>query len=715
MFQLLPIILVSSFVAFSIAQPPLATYDTVLKSPINPNITISYKTPDSTICQTVFPRQKQFTGYVHLPPFTLEPYQQNYSINTFFWFFEARTSPETAPLTIWLNGGPGSSSMIGLFRESGPCEVIQMENGSFGTQFNEWGWDRASNMLFIDQPTQTGFSYDDAVNGTLNAWKGTWTEPAGPASNPAWIYYNGTFPSGRSYNTQNTSIIAASASWHFLQGFLSAFPKYNPGTRPNSTTTEPTGVNLFAESYGGQYGPAFANFYEAQNARRIRGELSRNATLEIKLVSVGIINGLVDQLIQTPYLPRFAYNNTYGIRAIDLITQQNLISAYNTPSGCKDLITQCRTLMQRDDPAGEGDNNETNSICKSAASACNAILNQILNISGRSPYDIRVKTPNSFPSYAYLEYLNDPKVQQAIGAGINYTENSNAVASAFYDTGDTIRGTQIGSLASLLTLGVRVAFIFGDADIVCNWMGGEAVSLAVADALSTYNTAFPAAGYADIIVNDKYVGGQVRQYGNLSFSRVYDAGHTVPSYQGETAFQIFSRVVQNGRDIGTAKIVNTTFATSGPVNSNHGNKAPSEQPKNTCWMRAMNDTCDADQIKQILQSSGVVKFGVWFAKSNDVTSLITPTSTSQPGPTTTSSLPLTGMYTATGTPKPTSGASALRLSSRQAVNLNFLGYFGPPDRSTDVSDHMSEKVKHTSNDQLPWLVPFVAALGVLVL
>jgi len=36
---------------------------------------------------------------------------------------------------------------------------------------------------------------------------------------------------------------------------------------------------------------------------------------------------------------------------------------------------------------------------------------------------------------------------------------------------------------------------------------------------------FASAGYADINTNGSYVGGQVRQYGNFSFSRVYQAGH----------------------------------------------------------------------------------------------------------------------------------------------------------------------------------------------
>ena len=84
--------------------PANATDVTTIKSPTG--VTIRYKEPGKAgVCETT-PGVGSYSGYVDLSP----------TSHTFFWFFEARHNPETAPLTLWLNGGPGSDSLIGLFQ-----------------------------------------------------------------------------------------------------------------------------------------------------------------------------------------------------------------------------------------------------------------------------------------------------------------------------------------------------------------------------------------------------------------------------------------------------------------------------------------------------------------------------------------------------------------------------------------------------------------------
>ena len=580
--------------------------------------------------------------------------------------------------------------MFGLFNELGPCEVVQLSDGTYGTQASMWGWDRSSNILFIDQPNQVGFSYDTATNASLDLFTGQVFEPPTPNSGlPGYMYRNGTYGTANFNDhsetpwaaTANTTDIAAQATWHFLQTWLSAFPQYNPAVRPNittptTTTSAPVGVNLFAESYGGKYGPVFANYFEEQNQARLNGSLLANKTLAIKLEALGIVNGLVDDLVQDYYYPIFAYNNTYGI---ELITQADELNSLNDyTNDCMIQIQDCRDAMSKTDPEGSGDVNSTNQLCSQAQFTCNGIVGQVTS-TGYYPYDIRQRIPSPDPPAAYQEYLNNETVLAAIGARVNYTESNPYVQAGFVSTGDTIRGGQINDLASLLTMGVRVALIYGDADFLCNWYGGEAISFAVAAALPEYPPAtyaepgssappsyaagFPAAGYADIVVNKTYVGGAVRQYGNLSFSRIYNAGHFVPYFQPETAFTVFTRVI-DGSDISLGDEINLSdFGSNGTANATYTTSA-SYSPTPTCWVRAWNQSCSEDDTSVMLDGSGVVVNGIFFQKKKETTSGLPSSSVvaGVPGNPISSiksahSSALTGVYTATGTPSPSSGAA----------------------------------------------------------
>lgn len=108
------------------------------------NVTIRYKEPGKEgVCETT-PGVNSYAGYVDLSP----------TEHTFFWFFEARHDPENAPITLWLNGGPGSDSLIGLFEELGPCGV----NKNNESYINKNSWNEVSNMLFLSQPLGVGMN-----------------------------------------------------------------------------------------------------------------------------------------------------------------------------------------------------------------------------------------------------------------------------------------------------------------------------------------------------------------------------------------------------------------------------------------------------------------------------------------------------------------------------------------------------------------------------
>ncbi|EIW58500.1 alpha/beta-hydrolase [Trametes versicolor FP-101664 SS1] len=85
----------------------------------------------------------------------------------FFWAFEKENGSLTAsandrasePWGIWLNGGPGSSSLIGLTSENGPIHI----NADFSAQQNNFSWDRLADYVWVDQPVGVGFSTADSA------------------------------------------------------------------------------------------------------------------------------------------------------------------------------------------------------------------------------------------------------------------------------------------------------------------------------------------------------------------------------------------------------------------------------------------------------------------------------------------------------------------------------------------------------------------------
>ncbi|KAJ6526334.1 serine carboxypeptidase [Mycena capillaripes] len=189
---------------------------------------------NSGICETT-PGVFQASGYGDLTS----------TESIFFWYFAARNNAANAPLTQWFNGGPGSSSMIGLLQEHGPCRIA---NNSESVTLNPFSWNTNSNILYIDQPVGVGFSYG--------------TESVG------------------------TSQEAAADVWTFLQIFLE-------DSRFSNLASQ--NIAIWTESYGGHYGPAFAAYFLSQNAA-IAAHTLNGITLNLKTLGIGD-GGCHDQII----------------------------------------------------------------------------------------------------------------------------------------------------------------------------------------------------------------------------------------------------------------------------------------------------------------------------------------------------------------------------------------------------------------------------------
>lgn len=75
-----------------------------------------------------------------------------------YWFAQAEGDEADAsnkPVILWLNGGPGSSSILGFLQENGPL----LMNATGGLMENPWSWTKVANLFVIESPVGVGYSY----------------------------------------------------------------------------------------------------------------------------------------------------------------------------------------------------------------------------------------------------------------------------------------------------------------------------------------------------------------------------------------------------------------------------------------------------------------------------------------------------------------------------------------------------------------------------
>ncbi|KAF8043687.1 hypothetical protein BT93_A1870 [Corymbia citriodora subsp. variegata] len=89
----------------------------------------------------------QYAGYI--------PVDEKQQRALFYYFAEAEADPASKPLVLWLNGGPGCSSIgAGAFCEHGPFKP----SGDVLLK-NDYSWNKEANMLYLESPAGVGFSY----------------------------------------------------------------------------------------------------------------------------------------------------------------------------------------------------------------------------------------------------------------------------------------------------------------------------------------------------------------------------------------------------------------------------------------------------------------------------------------------------------------------------------------------------------------------------
>lgn len=169
---------------------------------------------------------------------------RTHDAHMFYMYFESRSAAtaSTDPLVLWMTGGPGCSSELAVFYENGPFRI----NDDLTLSDNEFGWDVGHNILFIDQPVGTGFSFT--------------TDPSDDVTSEKQVADD-------------------------VLDFLLEFFDQKPELLEND-------LFITGESYAGHYVPAVASRIVEHNGNPAR------KTAELNLQGIAIGNGLTNPGIQ---------------------------------------------------------------------------------------------------------------------------------------------------------------------------------------------------------------------------------------------------------------------------------------------------------------------------------------------------------------------------------------------------------------------------------
>ncbi|KAF8450906.1 Alpha/Beta hydrolase protein [Boletus edulis BED1] len=379
----------------------------------------------------------------------------------FFYFFESRRDPAQDDVMMWINGGPGCSSSVGLLFELGPCRIDITGTSTNGTTLNPYSWNNEANIFFLDQPVGVGYSYADFGE------------------------------------TVETTEDAARNAHAFVTIFFETFNQFS-GRR----------FHLSGESYAGRYLPVFASEIYDQNV--IAKAEGRDV---INLQSVLIGNGITD--VSTLY--DGLYDIQCGTSALDV--------PFQTISNCvkiKAALPRCQAAMREYciDQFDLMSCGATVDFCDKHIRG--PYWDSGRNVYDVSM--VCESQDLCYPEDAAIaEFLNYPDTRAMLGAETpgNFTMCSDEVNSNFVSHLDKWSHHTHDYVAALLERGIRVLIYAGTYDWQCNWVANK---LWVDKLDWTGNEAYKKKVWRTWLVNGN-AAGETKTSGKLTFASVYGAGH----------------------------------------------------------------------------------------------------------------------------------------------------------------------------------------------
>uniref|UniRef100_K3WZY3 Carboxypeptidase n=1 Tax=Globisporangium ultimum (strain ATCC 200006 / CBS 805.95 / DAOM BR144) TaxID=431595 RepID=K3WZY3_GLOUD len=328
----------------------------------------------------------------------------------FYWYTESQTDPASDPIVLWLNGGPGCSSINGFFTENGPF-VVQPD---LSLKVNPYGWNRKANIVWVDSPAGVGFST--------------------PLQNAE--YYNDD--------------VVADRLHQFVGTFFQKYPEL-----------QRRDFYITGESYGGMYIPYLVD--------RIVNAPIANVTLKGFAIGNPLTDNTIDGNAYLDYYLSHALISRSNYAKAQQDCEHNVAQCMFTPVNCTE---KCQTAV--DEAFAASDKKEFNHyyIYGDACLLKNSQAAALHYRDDRKPAVVTHRGVIGPCASSYTDsYLNQPDVQLALhveGSPVQWVDCQPFISKYF-----TKSLSSLPKYRNILGKGLKALIYSGDADSVVNFIGTE--------------------------------------------------------------------------------------------------------------------------------------------------------------------------------------------------------------------------------------------------
>uniref|UniRef100_T1KQA4 Carboxypeptidase n=1 Tax=Tetranychus urticae TaxID=32264 RepID=T1KQA4_TETUR len=424
-----------------------------------------------------------FSGYLDATPGT----------HLHYIFVESENDPANDPLLLWLNGGPGCSSLLGLFTELGPFRMNESE-----LVVNPYAWNQVANIIFLESPAGVGYSYSD---------------------DQVYIHND---------DKTSTNNLLALKSW------FNKFPQYKDND-----------FYLTGESYAGVYIPTLSVRLLDEPTINYKGFAIGNGYLDKVLLGNSKIrfayhHGLIDTSMWYKIVSSCCKGEDESPENCDFVTNASSKCTKAVKDGL-DFISNIRInpygLYENcDDQTGRYLDNKAFTSRRGVRERIGwSLIGDSLNQTIKNRLSVRSKVLPCTDATALINYLSRNDVRETLNIPTflpDWSDCSEFVNTHYIKQYPTLRD----QVTKTIKAGKRVLIYNGDTDLVCDFLGDEWFS----DSLGFQQIGEYKAWY----VNGQ-VAGFVKHFRGFAFVTIRGSGHFVPEWRPVASLALIKKFLKN--------------------------------------------------------------------------------------------------------------------------------------------------------------------------